>query len=205
MRTVLFPKRQELKRPSDTLIRSGLWAMISLKPRRACGALGRLILVGTGKEDRMKQRPTMGKSQTWSVCLAALALACCCTSLCVGQETKSDELKLRIRAIETELKRLREGEGAPLAYKEYRNLVKQWNEMHQRHRKEQQNHQERMRELGQQQGLKDWQQRKRGWRHSRQLLTVLIRSTHWTTRSTVASGRCSAIWMVTGQRLLRQF
>ena len=40
--------------------------------------------------------------------------------------------------------------------------MKQWNEMHQRHRKEQQNHQKRMRELAQQQGLKDWQQGKLG-------------------------------------------
>ena len=75
------------------------------------------------------------------------------------QEVGEDELRGRISAVEGELKRLREGEGAPAAYRELRDISKTQRELRRRHKKELQEPQERMNELHQQEAVQEWQKR----------------------------------------------
>ena len=105
----------------------------------------------------MKRELMIRRSRVWPVCVAVVALSW--GSLCVGQDSESAELEGRVRAIRAQLKRLQEGDNAPVLYKEYWNLHNQLRKLQRGHEQEKQPHAERLRELANQREVQDWRQK----------------------------------------------
>ena len=107
----------------------------------------------------MKLHWIMKKRSAWASCLAVVACIWIGSPLCSGQPMDADELKEKIGTVDAELKRFREGDGAPADYQEYRKIEKQWSELHQRHQKENRKLQEHIQELAGRKEVQDWKQK----------------------------------------------